>query len=99
MISAEKQKRAKIGAFSFVMPAWDRPRLPTDLAAVAAITTIAASAAVTPTTAESATAFRAGLRLRLIHADGPAVERLPVECVNRRLGLFAVRHLDEAKTL
>ena len=60
---------------------------------------ITASAAVTPTTAESATAFRAGFWLRLVHANGTAIERLPVERVNRRLGLFAVRHLDEAETL
>lgn len=96
MISQDDKKTRHVGAFSSVMPIWARLRLPADLAAVAAIT---ASAAVTPTTAESATAFRAGFWLRLVHANGTAIERLPVERVNRRLGLFAVRHLDEAKTL
>src|SRR3990172_1059415 len=55
-----------------------------------------AAAASAATAAEATTPF-AGGRTRLVHADRAAVQRLPVQLLDRLAALGARRHLDEAE--
>ena len=67
-------------------------RLPTGVA------TVAITAAISATTAKtSATTFTARLRLRFVHTNRAAIERLSIQRVDRCLRLRAIRHLDKAE--
>src|SRR5688572_9766156 len=56
------------------------------IAAAAATAATSAAAATTTAAAATATTAAAGAFLRDVHLQGPPVERLPVECCDRRLG-------------